>query len=93
MFTDPQNKVIFVTKNFGSNITRFNLIFTPSEVSFHEDEPLTFLVYDKMSTAKGVSFRFLHNLSFHVCMYGLFFKPCGRYGHHWCMKFLSISQL
>jgi len=52
VFTDPQNKVIFVTKNFGSNITRFNVIFTPSEVSFHEDESLTFLVHDKMSPAR-----------------------------------------
>ena len=71
MFTDPQNNVIFVTKNFGSNITRFNLIFTPSEVSFHEDEPLTFLVHDKKSPERKVSFRFLLNLqlSFHVCMY------------------------
>ncbi|GFG37795.1 hypothetical protein Cfor_11613, partial [Coptotermes formosanus] len=52
VFTDPQNQVIFVTKNFGRNITRFNVNFSPSEVSFHEDEPLTFLVYDKVSPAK-----------------------------------------
>jgi hypothetical protein len=75
VFTDPQNKVIFVTENFGKNIKSFNLNFLPSEVSFHEDEPQTFLVYDKMSPVKGVSFRFLHNLQlgFHmyvyICMY------------------------
>lgn len=61
VFTDPHNKVIFVTKNFGMNITRFNLNFSPSEVSFHEDEPLTFLVYDEVSLAKGVSL-YVHNL-------------------------------
>ena len=76
VFTDPQNRVIFVTKNFGINITRFNLNFSPSEVSFHEDEPLTFLVYGEVSGAKGVSFRFVRNLHLgyiyiymYVCMY------------------------
>jgi hypothetical protein len=75
VFTDPQNQVIFLTKNFGRVITRNQLVFSPSEVSFHEDEPLTFLVYDKMSPAKGVSLRYLHNLqlSFHICMYMLDF--------------------
>jgi len=52
VFTDPQNKVIFVTENFGKDIRSVNLNFSPSEVSFHEDEPLTFLVYDKVSPAK-----------------------------------------
>jgi len=95
VFIDPQNQVIFVTKNFGRDITRFNLIFTPSEVSFHEDEPLTFLVYDKVSPAKGVSFRFLYNLhlSFRACSFFFFFLwPCARFRHHWCMRFFSISQ-
>jgi hypothetical protein len=77
VFTDPQNEVIFVTKNFGRNITRIKLNFSPSEVSFHEDEPLTFLAYDKTSPTKDVSFRFLHSLqlSVDICMYinvGLF---------------------
>ena len=95
MFTDPQNQVIFVTKNYGKNITRFKLNFSPSEVSFHEDEPLTFLVYDKVSPAKGVSFRFVPNLQLgyiyiYICIFWTFLKPCGRYGHHWCMRFLSI---
>jgi len=78
VFTDPQNQVIFVTKNFGTNITRISLNFSPSEVSFHEDEPLTFLVYDEVSHVKGVSFRFVHNLQLGficICMYlyvGLF---------------------
>jgi len=89
VFTDPQNHVIFVTENFGKNIRRSNLNFSPSEVSFHEDEPLTFLVYDKVSPTKRVSFRFLHNLQlgFHiyVCIRWTFCKPCGRCGHHQCV--------
>ena len=55
VFTDSQNQVIFVTKNFGKNITRIPLTFTPSEVSFDEDEPLTFLVYDKVAPNRQVS--------------------------------------
>jgi hypothetical protein len=55
VFIDPQNKVIFVTKNYGRNITRIDLLFSPSEVSFHEDEPLIFLVYDKVVATKRVS--------------------------------------
>jgi hypothetical protein len=48
---------MFVTKNYGRNIVRIKLPFTPSEVSFHEDEPLTFLVYDKVNSAKQVNLR------------------------------------
>lgn len=58
VFTDPQNQVIFVTKDYGKNIMRIKVSFTPSEVSFHEDEPLIFLVYDKANSAKQVNLRY-----------------------------------
>uniref|UniRef100_A0A1Y1LMI9 Sortilin-related receptor n=1 Tax=Photinus pyralis TaxID=7054 RepID=A0A1Y1LMI9_PHOPY len=47
VFTDVNNKAIFVTKNHGKNITRINVSFTPNEVSFHELRPDTFLVLQK----------------------------------------------
>jgi hypothetical protein len=55
--------VIFVTTNYGRNITRINLTFSPSEVSFHEDETLTFLVFDKVDPVKRVSLRYLLELT------------------------------
>jgi hypothetical protein len=61
------NQVIFVTKNYGRNITRINLAFSPSEVSFHEDEPLTFLVFDKVDPIKRVSLRYLLELTTESC--------------------------
>lgn len=63
VFTDPLNQVIFVTKDYGRNITRMNVTFSPSEVSFHEDEPLTFLVFDKVDPIKRVSLRYLLELN------------------------------
>lgn len=83
VFTDVQNQVIFVTKNFGRNITRFNLNFFPSEVSFHEDEPLTFLVYDKVVPTKQVRFRFLDKLQLSFLVYFglLFWHVTCRYEH------------
>jgi hypothetical protein len=71
VFTDLQNQVIFVTKNYGRNITRINLSFTPSEVSFHEDEPLTFLVYDKVNSTKQVNLKYFCNssITFYILRY------------------------
>ncbi|KAF2902543.1 hypothetical protein ILUMI_03643 [Ignelater luminosus] len=47
VFTDVRNKQLFVTTNYGRNITRLDASFTPSEVSFHEYQPQTFLVLHK----------------------------------------------
>ncbi|KAJ9597637.1 hypothetical protein L9F63_011506, partial [Diploptera punctata] len=52
VFTDTQSQVIFVTRNYGKDITRIPLTFTPSDVIFDEDEPLTFLIYDKVAPNK-----------------------------------------
>lgn len=49
VFTDPQNQVIFVTRNYGKNITKIEVGFSPTEVTFHEDESMTFLVYEKQT--------------------------------------------
>jgi hypothetical protein len=63
VFTDPQNQVIFVTKNYGKKIMKIELSFTPSEVSFHDDEPLTFLLYDKVNSTKQVNLSYFYNSS------------------------------
>ncbi|KAK4886327.1 hypothetical protein RN001_002598 [Aquatica leii] len=50
VFTDTNNKVIFVTKNHGKNITRINVNFIPNDVSFHEYRPDTFVVLQKSTS-------------------------------------------
>ncbi|KAF5282013.1 hypothetical protein FQA39_LY00537 [Lamprigera yunnana] len=47
VFTDINNKAIFVTKNHGKNITRLDVDFTPNDVSFHEFRQDTFIVLQK----------------------------------------------
>ncbi|KAK7863063.1 hypothetical protein R5R35_006484 [Gryllus longicercus] len=47
VFADVRNKVLFVTNNFGKNFTRRYVEFSPSDISFYEEDPITFLVYDK----------------------------------------------
>lgn len=54
VFTDVKNKQLFVTTNHGRNITRLNVSFTPSEVSFHEYQPQTFLVLHKSEQKQQV---------------------------------------
>ncbi|XP_020710796.1 sortilin-related receptor isoform X2 [Athalia rosae] len=48
VFADSTNQLIFTTWNNGKDITRQILPFHPSDISFHEDDPLTFLALDKL---------------------------------------------
>lgn len=47
VFTDPRNKAIFTNSDYGKTIKMHMLDFTPSDVSFYEQDPKTFLVHDK----------------------------------------------
>ncbi|XP_046432202.1 sortilin-related receptor-like isoform X1 [Neodiprion fabricii] len=48
VFADSSNQLIFTTWNNGQDIIRQNLPFHPSEISFYEDDPITFLALDKI---------------------------------------------
>ncbi|XP_063217852.1 sortilin-related receptor-like [Bacillus rossius redtenbacheri] len=48
VFTDSTNQMIFTTKNYGRNITRTKLSFHPTNITFHDEEPFTFLAYDSL---------------------------------------------
>lgn len=54
VFTDPRNKAIFTNSDYGKTIVRRMLDFTPSEVSFYEQDPKTFLVLDKQDPERKV---------------------------------------
>lgn len=56
VFTDVKNKQIFVTTNYGHNVTRMNVNFTPNEVSFHEYESQVFLVLQKTDQKRQVRY-------------------------------------
>ncbi|CAG9822420.1 unnamed protein product [Phaedon cochleariae] len=50
VFTDIKHNVIYVTSDHGRKIERREVMFSPSEISFHEAQSGTFLVLDKNST-------------------------------------------
>ncbi|KAG8226274.1 hypothetical protein J437_LFUL004831 [Ladona fulva] len=52
VFIDSQNKVIFSTTNHGKDFEMVKLKFHPTEISFNEEEPHTFLAYDKIDPEK-----------------------------------------
>lgn len=47
VFTDPRNKAIFTSSDLGRTVQNHQLDFTPSDVSFYEADPYSFLVLDK----------------------------------------------
>ncbi|XP_055389216.1 sortilin-related receptor-like [Condylostylus longicornis] len=47
IFIDSRNKVIFNVPEKGDNVTRYLVDFTPSDISFYESDPKTFLALDK----------------------------------------------
>lgn len=47
VFSDPRNKAIFTNRDNGKTIKRHMLDFTPSDISFYENDSNTFLVLDK----------------------------------------------
>ncbi|KAL0266712.1 UNVERIFIED_CONTAM: hypothetical protein PYX00_009183 [Menopon gallinae] len=51
VFSDSENKYIFTTKDSGRTFQRIKLSFHPSSISFHDDEPFTFLVHDKINSS------------------------------------------
>lgn len=67
IFTDSRNRAIFYVPDKGEIIDRHMLDFTPSDVSFYENDAKTFLVLDKedlehklyYTTDAGVSFILL----------------------------------
>lgn len=50
VFMDKTNKVVFVTSDYGKNIAKHNLACTPVDISFHPENPVTFLVHDDKLT-------------------------------------------
>lgn len=54
VFTDPRNKAIFTNSDYGKTIVRQMLDFTPSEISFYEQDARTFLVLDKADPDRKV---------------------------------------
>ncbi|KAJ8922708.1 hypothetical protein NQ315_007743 [Exocentrus adspersus] len=68
VFTDIRHNLLYVTKDHGKAFKRIDLDFTPSDVSFHELQPSTFVVLDKNDTNQklwitedfGENFRLAH---------------------------------
>ncbi|KAJ8982348.1 hypothetical protein NQ317_013098, partial [Molorchus minor] len=68
VFTDIKHNLMYVTTDYGRNFKRLDLNFTPSDVSFHELHPSTFVVLDKNDTYQklwitedfGRNFRVAH---------------------------------
>lgn len=58
VFTDPRNKAIFTNSDYGKTIVRHMLDFTPSEISFYEQDSQTFLVLDKQDPDRKVNIIF-----------------------------------
>lgn len=58
VFTDSTNKVLFTTTDFGKTLRREQLEFHVSDISFHEEEPETFVVLDKSDDARKVGSAF-----------------------------------
>ncbi|KAG4075464.1 hypothetical protein HA402_015117 [Bradysia odoriphaga] len=56
VFTDPRNKAIFTNSDYGKTIVRQMLDFTPSEISFYEQDAKTFLVLDKQDPDRKLYF-------------------------------------
>lgn len=50
VFMDKTNKVVFVTSDYGKKIFRYNLPCTPVDISFHPENPVTYLVHDDKLT-------------------------------------------
>ncbi|CAH0560374.1 unnamed protein product [Brassicogethes aeneus] len=50
VFTDIRHNMLFVTKDHGKTFTRYELNFTPSDVSFCESDSDTFVALDKNNT-------------------------------------------
>lgn len=47
VFTDQRNKAVFTSSDHGRTVQSHEVDFTPSEVSFYEADPYTFLILDK----------------------------------------------
>ncbi|XP_046384175.1 sortilin-related receptor-like isoform X2 [Ischnura elegans] len=52
VFKDSTNRVIYTTKDHGKHFEMVKLKFHPTDISFNEEEPLTFLAYDKIDPQK-----------------------------------------
>lgn len=54
VLTDITNKVIFTTKDSGQTFHQIKLDFHPSDLLFHEDDPFSFMMWDKVDPKKKV---------------------------------------
>ncbi|XP_046384173.1 sortilin-related receptor-like [Ischnura elegans] len=52
VFKDSTNRVLYTTKDHGKHFEMVKLKFHPTDISFNEEEPLTFLAYDKIDPQK-----------------------------------------
>ncbi|XP_046384186.1 sortilin-related receptor-like isoform X2 [Ischnura elegans] len=52
VFIDSTQKVIYSTTDHGKHFEMVKLKFHPTDISFDEEEPLTFLAYDKIDPQK-----------------------------------------
>lgn len=53
---DKTNKAVFVTADYGKTIDKYNLPCTPVDISFHPENPATYLVHDDTLTVIIINF-------------------------------------
>lgn len=54
VFTDPRNKAIFTSEDYGKTVTVRMLNFTPSDVTFYETDTRMFLILDKKDPERNL---------------------------------------
>lgn len=55
VFSDPRNKAIFTSEDYGKSVTVRMLNFTPSDVTFYEADTKMMLILDKKDPERKVS--------------------------------------
>ncbi|XP_014289927.2 sortilin-related receptor-like [Halyomorpha halys] len=53
VFLDKYNQMFFVTKNYGTHITKVKPSFQPMEILFYPEDPFIFLAYDVNKTVSS----------------------------------------
>lgn len=60
VFTDPRNKAIFTSEDYGKSVMVRMLNFTPSDVTFYESDTKMMLILDKKDPERKVSVEFIN---------------------------------